>query len=311
MTLGGDSDTIACMAGGMAEAYYGMPEMFRKKELDHLDAYCRKIVHNFQAFYHVHSGTPKDDLKFLFTQAGPDAAVSENLEETIRYTGGDLCSPRLQQALLDQIVYDARLQMPVIRKEGMALDEGFSAVSMPSPEGKGALAVFTSTAAAAAAHIQHTDLIGWYPDSVMEMILENDAVSGLWINGQEGVFLDKQELKKRLEEAYQRREAMMRPDEKVTYHAVQPHPALVSSIHQLIENSHLPVEKVYYSKGEDGSFWLQIFCAEEQAENVKGQLRTFLHICYGPRLVFHITANTAVRGEDTVLIYPEEEAHAV
>ena len=36
VSLGGDSDTIACMAGGIAEAYYGMPEEFRKEEMRRL-----------------------------------------------------------------------------------------------------------------------------------------------------------------------------------------------------------------------------------------------------------------------------------
>ena len=31
ISIGGDSDTIAAIAGGIAEAYYGVPEEFRKK----------------------------------------------------------------------------------------------------------------------------------------------------------------------------------------------------------------------------------------------------------------------------------------
>lgn len=50
ISLGGDSDTIACMAGAIAEAYYGMPEGFKKKALDILDSDCREIVLAFRDF---------------------------------------------------------------------------------------------------------------------------------------------------------------------------------------------------------------------------------------------------------------------
>lgn len=50
VSLGGDSDTIACMAGAMAEAYYGMPERFQLTALRLLDPPMRKIALDFQDF---------------------------------------------------------------------------------------------------------------------------------------------------------------------------------------------------------------------------------------------------------------------
>ena len=58
VSLGGDSDTIACMAGAIAEAYYGMPEEFKKETLRRLDAPMQEIVHDFRSFYRKHSGKP-------------------------------------------------------------------------------------------------------------------------------------------------------------------------------------------------------------------------------------------------------------
>ena len=47
--IGGDSDTLACMAGGIAEAYYGgLPTDIREKVLSILDARLRGVV---RAFY--------------------------------------------------------------------------------------------------------------------------------------------------------------------------------------------------------------------------------------------------------------------
>ena len=50
VSLGGDSDTIACMAGAIAEAYYGMPEDLRAEAIQILDPYCREIVEEFERF---------------------------------------------------------------------------------------------------------------------------------------------------------------------------------------------------------------------------------------------------------------------
>ena len=53
VSLGGDSDTIACMAGAIAEAYYGMPQNIREQALSILDSYCVKIVNTFHDFCHA------------------------------------------------------------------------------------------------------------------------------------------------------------------------------------------------------------------------------------------------------------------
>jgi len=47
ITLGGDSDTIACMAGGIAEAYYGVPEYLKKQAMDKLDSHIKGIIEKF------------------------------------------------------------------------------------------------------------------------------------------------------------------------------------------------------------------------------------------------------------------------
>ena len=44
ISVGGDSDTLAAICGGIAEAYYGLPEGFREKAEGYLDDYLRDIV---------------------------------------------------------------------------------------------------------------------------------------------------------------------------------------------------------------------------------------------------------------------------
>lgn len=53
VSLGGDSDTIACMTGAVAEAYYGMPLHFKEQALNILDNYCSNIVFAFHDFCHT------------------------------------------------------------------------------------------------------------------------------------------------------------------------------------------------------------------------------------------------------------------
>ena len=47
VSIGGDSDTIACIAGSIAEAFYGFDNEYRNEVLDRLDEYQRNIVELF------------------------------------------------------------------------------------------------------------------------------------------------------------------------------------------------------------------------------------------------------------------------
>ncbi|MFZ4728616.1 MAG: ADP-ribosylglycohydrolase family protein [Pseudanabaena sp.] len=48
ISLGGDSDTLACITGGIAEAFYGgVPTDIAKKALSYLDFNMREIVEKF------------------------------------------------------------------------------------------------------------------------------------------------------------------------------------------------------------------------------------------------------------------------
>jgi ADP-ribosylglycohydrolase len=53
ISIGGDSDTIACIAGGIAEAYYGgVPDHINEKALSFLDETQRGVVGAFSQRYH-------------------------------------------------------------------------------------------------------------------------------------------------------------------------------------------------------------------------------------------------------------------
>lgn len=48
VSLGGDSDTLAAIAGGIAEAFYGVPSGLRKAALEKLDEGLRKVLLEFE-----------------------------------------------------------------------------------------------------------------------------------------------------------------------------------------------------------------------------------------------------------------------
>lgn len=51
ISIGGDSDTIACMAGSIAEAYYGLDKKWIKFADDHLNNYLRNVIKAFFTKY--------------------------------------------------------------------------------------------------------------------------------------------------------------------------------------------------------------------------------------------------------------------
>ena len=51
VSIGGDSDTIAAISGGIAEAYYGVPDDIRETALSYLDDRLRNIIFEFEKVY--------------------------------------------------------------------------------------------------------------------------------------------------------------------------------------------------------------------------------------------------------------------
>ena len=51
ISIGGDSDTLAAITGGIAEAYYGVPEDIRASAIAYLDDRLRPILYEFENVY--------------------------------------------------------------------------------------------------------------------------------------------------------------------------------------------------------------------------------------------------------------------
>jgi ADP-ribosylglycohydrolase len=50
ISLGGDSDTLAAITGGIAEAAYGVPDWIREKALSYLDEPLRAAFDRWEQF---------------------------------------------------------------------------------------------------------------------------------------------------------------------------------------------------------------------------------------------------------------------
>ena len=53
ISLGGDSDTLACITGGVAEAYYGIPSDIAKQAMKFIDEPIAKVVMEFRHRFNV------------------------------------------------------------------------------------------------------------------------------------------------------------------------------------------------------------------------------------------------------------------
>lgn len=51
VSLGGDSDTLACITGSIAEAFYGIPQAIRDKAQEYLTRHFRDVVKEFEDKY--------------------------------------------------------------------------------------------------------------------------------------------------------------------------------------------------------------------------------------------------------------------
>lgn len=52
VSLGGDCDTLTCIAGGIAEGFYGVPEELKEECRSRLPENLRTILERFDSFVH-------------------------------------------------------------------------------------------------------------------------------------------------------------------------------------------------------------------------------------------------------------------
>ena len=53
VSIGGDSDTLAAITGGIAEAYYGIPKEIEQKAVSYLTEEFKAVVRRFQQTFSI------------------------------------------------------------------------------------------------------------------------------------------------------------------------------------------------------------------------------------------------------------------
>ncbi|MCQ2114299.1 MAG: ADP-ribosylglycohydrolase family protein, partial [Bacteroidaceae bacterium] len=51
ISIGGDSDTIGCITGSIAEAFYGVPQAMRDEAMQYIPDEFKEIIHTFENMY--------------------------------------------------------------------------------------------------------------------------------------------------------------------------------------------------------------------------------------------------------------------
>ncbi len=65
VSLGGDTDTLACIAGSMAEAYFGVPDYFNKEVIHRWDPYMRNVYRYFRHFKRERRERNMDEMRTI------------------------------------------------------------------------------------------------------------------------------------------------------------------------------------------------------------------------------------------------------
>ena len=133
VSLGGDSDTLTCIAGGIAEAFYGVPEELKEECRKRLPEDMRKVLDQFEE-----AVLPEEKYHDPFLEG------NEIIEEAIRRFHEDRNGENLYQVLnsIRHCMHEnAHFLIPVERPED---GEGFFFRAVTGPDGKRWHVFFTS-----------------------------------------------------------------------------------------------------------------------------------------------------------------------
>jgi ADP-ribosylglycohydrolase len=195
VSLGGDSDTLACIAGGIAEAYYGMPEAYRREALQRLDQPLKDIAQRWHAFYQEHHIRARIDLP-----QDPSLRYGRDVEEAVHavYEGKENEMTRLPvwMALSRLMRHDGHVILTGRQNQGM-MQFGV----LYGPDGSSALAAFTSQEKMLRSRMAEGNMISLFLDQIITEVLKDETLEGIMLNpDDESWFLDKRILSVLIEE---------------------------------------------------------------------------------------------------------------
>ena len=294
VSLGGDSDTIACIAGAVAEAYYGMPESLKEETLTRLDEPMREIVSNFRSFYRRHSGKPfegwereiEDNREEPFLQF--NALIEQRIEEFyVSSMSDDKILPMLQ-AILTAMREMGHVLLPVETPENAEKifdpekikvgdtittqeELRWTLIHLINEDGKICMPVFTSEDKMKQAEIGRCSILSVFLDDYVDQVTGMENVEGIVVNpGEHSIFLDKEILAVLSEKNRQLRIKQYTPAEDAVFVIADGVPeGLTEVIAQFIGNNLDEVEKVWFTGIRNGNEESWCFAVKTEAEDVQ------------------------------------------
>lgn len=121
VSIGGDSDTIACIAGGIAEAFYGLPVDLQEEAMDRLDGELRAQVRRFAVFCEEHKEEEirrrqDKDIFRVLDEYSPNISGYPPIEKAIEewYAGGiNAAMSPIWEAMAQGIREGVRVLVPI------------------------------------------------------------------------------------------------------------------------------------------------------------------------------------------------------
>ena len=273
ISLGGDSDTIACMAGSIAEAYFGMPEEFKEEALARLTPELRQIAEDFSAFYNEHSGKPKegweDDVKDAFLPDDPFAKLNPFIEQLMDEYYDDPENDRKILNIFDAIVIamgqEGRVLIPVEALDGKEQ----RLLQLEDAEGNISLPVFTSRKKLREGGAGDCSTVSRSMEEYFKQVLSRDEVEGIVINpGTKSLFLGKA----LLENLIRQNEENKSKQEKASAFGYYVKPfnvprAFKDALAEFVENNLPEVEKLWLTGIVDGEEESLVLAIKTKASN--------------------------------------------
>jgi len=290
--LGGDSDTIACMAGAIAEAYYGMPDEFREAALSRLDQPMRNLAHAFRSFCREHAGKPENGWQEEIAPKREDPFLKNNpalearIGEFYADTGSEDRLSAVFQALMVCMSRDGHVLVPTETPENAARvfdpetlrpgdelvlqeDLHFTLIPASNADGTVFMPVFTSEAAMRQSGLEGCSVLSMFLGQYMQQVLGMANAEGLVINpGGRAFLLRKDALGMLLREAGRVKTVQRTPGRDAVFMAPEDVPdGFCDVIAMFAENSLDEADRIWFTglKDADEKSWL--FAVETAAED--------------------------------------------
>lgn len=333
VTLGGDSDTIACMAGAIAEAYYGMPGAFKKEALSRLDEPLRAVVRDFRTFYHEHSGKPldgwQDAVNFEpedpFMQMNP--LIEERIAEYHKSGEADEAFVPVLEAIMQALLMDGHMLIPVstpkealdeldldkLCKEGevtLQQDIHWTLLPLHHEDGSVTMPVFTSSEKMNEAGL-NASTISMFLDDYMAQVVTMENTRGIVINpGENYFFLSNDAIRFLMEEFRERKTTTRRTGEGACYMIPENVPeGFEEIIGEFFKNNLTEmVKNVWFtglSDGGENSWLFAIDTDEEEMQPIFDRIHTMM-VALKIKATIDYMKVTEQPWQGAVLIYSRE-----